>query len=85
MKLIDCIEKWTRRNLRWLLPFVIVMPFVLWWWNVHLDAVGYWLWLALHGQKNDELGLAMLVAVSAGLVAFASWLAFDYFKKGNRL
>jgi len=76
MKLIDHVTNWTRRNLRWLLPFVVVMPFVLWWWNSHLEAIGQWLWLAGHGQKGGDIEMALMMGLTVGMVVFlvAEWI-----------
>lgn len=84
-RLIDRITEWTRRNLRWMIPFVIIMPFFLWWWNAHLDAIGLWLWLALHGQKAAEIESGMVGFGAALLVVAAVWLALkDCFGKERK-
>lgn len=75
MKPINWIVSWTTRNLKWLLPFCVVMPFVLWWWNAHIDRIGYWLWLAIHGQKGGEIEAGVTVAVVLGAVVWLVYLA----------
>ncbi len=85
MKLANWIVNWTQRNLKWLLPFCIVMPFVLWWWNANIDAIGYWLWLALHGKKGAELEGLAVVGGGVLLTVFVLWLALlDLFGKERK-
>lgn len=71
MKILEWIGNWTRRQLWWLLPFIIIMPFVLWWWNANIDAIGHWLWTQLHEHPDAFLitcGLCVMQAV--GIVYF---------------
>ena len=85
MKLANWIVNWTTRNLKWLLPFCLVMPFVLWWWNANIDRIGYWLWLALHGQKTDDLVALAVVGAVVLLTVFVLWLALlDLFGKERK-
>ncbi len=78
MKIVNWITSWTTRNLKWLIPFCLIMPFVLWWWNSNLDQIGYWLWLALHGQKAADLELAAYwTAVTLLAVAIFSMALLD--------
>lgn len=70
MKILEAITGWTRRNLRWMIPFVVITPFALWWWNANIDAIGHWIWLALHGQKGAQVELGLMVALVVGLLVF---------------
>lgn len=85
MKTLDRITSWTQRNLKWLLPFVIIMPFVLWIWNKNIDAIGHWLWLAWHGQKGFEIEAAIMVVLVSILVGIILWMLVESYRKDKDL
>ena len=80
-RLIDRVASWTHRNLKWMVPLVAVGTLLLWWWWANIDAIGHWLWQALHGQKALEIELAAVGTTAAVLGAVVMYFLILGLKK----
>lgn len=73
MKILEAIGNWTRRQLWWLLPFIVIMPLVLIWWNRNIDEIGHWLWTQWHSYPVEfVVGMLLCVVTLAGFAFLAN-------------
>lgn len=81
MKLIENICNWTGRNLKWMVPVVVLGLVFIWVVNANVVAIGHWLWLAWHGQKAFEIEVALMVVLASILVGIILWMLVESYRK----